>query len=163
MIDVTGKIVSPGFVNTHLHAWMTAFRTIAPDTTLTHYFDWLGPSSETAQKAFTPEGIYWSALEGFLEGLNGGVTTFLDHAHAVWSPEVLEKGHEAALDSGARIWWCYEPASSVSGFEMDKQWSALAKVASAKVRTDLVPLGLSYQGLAGAKGEEFETVKRMIR
>ncbi|KAI5360198.1 putative metal-dependent hydrolase, composite domain superfamily [Septoria linicola] len=162
VIDVTGKILSPGFVNTHLHAWMTAFRTISPDITLTHYFGWLGPSSETAQKAFTPDGIYWSALEGFLEGLNGGVTTFLDHAHAAWSPEVLEKGYEAALDSGARIWWCYEPSSSIPGFEMEKQWAALTKIASVDTRNDLVPLGLSYQGLAGAKGEEFTTVKKMI-
>lgn len=163
IIDVAGKIVSPGFVNTRFHAWMTAYRTMTPDITFTHYLDWLAPAGDTARKAFSAEGVYWSALEGFLEGLNGGVTTVLDHDHACWSSEVMKNGYRAAVDSGARVWWCSEPQKNIDGSDVDQQWHTLQTIAAGDESTDLVPLGMSYQGLAGAKEEEFETVRKMVK
>ncbi|CAK1363383.1 unnamed protein product [Cercospora beticola] len=163
IIDVAGKIISPGFVNTHFHAWMTAYRTMTPDITLTHYLDWLAPAGDTARKAFSAEGVYWSALEGFLEGLNGGVTTVLDHDHACWSPEVMKNGYQAAVDSGARVWWCSEPQKNIDGFDVGQQWDTLQTIAGGHDRSDVVALGMSYQGLAGAKEEEFEGVRKMVK
>ena len=164
VLDVSGKIISPGFVNTHLHAWMTAYRSMSPDITLTHYLDWLAPYKQNTRDAFPhPEDIYWSALEGYLEGLNGGVTTVLDHDHACWSAEVLEKGYDAAVDSGARVWWCSEPSARLEGFEIAEQWKTLTRLAKkSDDENELVQLGLSYQGLAGTKGDEFKTVKKMV-
>ena len=54
--------------------------------------------------------IYISCLEGYFEGLNVGVTSYVEHAHNKWNAEVVEPGHNVAVDSGARVWWCYDIA-----------------------------------------------------
>src|SRR5690606_41410550 len=38
IIDVTGDIVIPGFIDTHRHTWETAIRGSAPNATLDDYF-----------------------------------------------------------------------------------------------------------------------------
>ncbi|KAG9840733.1 hypothetical protein KCV05_g8920, partial [Aureobasidium melanogenum] len=34
IVDVEGKIVSPGFIDTHRHSWQTAYKTLGSNTTL---------------------------------------------------------------------------------------------------------------------------------
>lgn len=146
IINVQGKIVSPGFVNTHVHTWQSVYRTIGPNTVLAQYFGWLSQMSETATEAFTPEDVYISSLEGYLEGLNAGVTSHVEHAHNNWSPKVVEPGYEAAVDSGARVWWCYDVAPR-DNFSAEEQWGTLGRIV-AKATSSPVLLGLSLDGLA---------------
>lgn len=54
--------------------------------------------------AFTPDDVYISSLEGYLEGLHGGVTSYVEHAHNNWNAAVVEPGFNAAVNSGARDW-----------------------------------------------------------
>lgn len=161
IIDVSNKIVSPGFINTHLHAWQTAYRSIAPDVTLVHYFDWLSQMSKVARTAFTPEDIYISTLEGYLEGLNGGVTSYVDHAHNNWGAEIMKKGFEATVDSGARVWWCYEPFGSEK-FPVEEHWKVYEDLSS-RPRPDTVALGVSSgMGTQGSE-EKLQQTKSMMR
>ncbi|KAJ5603223.1 hypothetical protein N7537_006179 [Penicillium hordei] len=148
IINVEGKIVSPGFVNTHVHMWQSVYRSIGPDIVLAQYFDWLSQMSANATNTFTPEDIYISCLEGYLEGLNAGVTTYLEHAHNNWSRDVVEPGFDAAVDSGARIWWCYDVAPR-DDFTAEEQWQLLGRLTS-KATQSYVKLGLSLDGLAGS-------------
>lgn len=161
VIDVKGKIVSPGFVNTHVHVWQTAYRSIAPDVNLVHYFDWLSHMSKTATTTFTPNDIYISSLEGYLEGLNGGVTSYVDHAHNNWAPEIMESGFDAAVDSGARVWWCYDVTARY-GFPVNHQWEALAKI-SERPSPETVEIGLGYDGFAGAADDAIDLVKKKVK
>src|SRR5690606_29927785 len=72
VIDVTGFIVSPGFVVSHRHPREAAIRGCAPNSTLDYYFtgvlDYYAP-------VYRPEHVYSSNLAGALECLNAGITT----------------------------------------------------------------------------------------
>lgn len=162
IIDVGGKIVSPGFVNTHVHLWSTAYRSIAADVSLTHYFDWLSQAGKTAQTAFTSDDIYISTLEGYLEGLNGGITSFVDHAHANWSPGVAERAFDGAVDGGARTWWCYDIRGGNRTFSIPEQWQMYSELAK-KPRPTTLSLGLAYDGLAGSDEGESASIKLKVR
>ncbi|KXT15259.1 hypothetical protein AC579_4844 [Pseudocercospora musae] len=153
ILDVSGKIVSPGFTNTHVHMWMTAYRSIAPDVTLLHYFAWLSQSSETAVKGFdSPQDIYISTLEGYLEGLNAGVTSYVDHAHCNWGAGQMEANYEATRDGGARVWWCYEPIEHKL-FSKKEQWAKWHEIGK-RERSPLVPFGLSFDAFEGGSTDE---------
>jgi hypothetical protein len=62
----------------------------------------------TAKDSFSAHDVYISSLEGYLEGLNSGTTSFVEHAASNWRDDVVMPGYEAARDSGARIWWCHD-------------------------------------------------------
>ncbi|KAL4899367.1 hypothetical protein BDW74DRAFT_115789 [Aspergillus multicolor] len=145
IIDVSGKIISPGFVNTHVHVWESVYRSMGPDTTLAEYMGWVSPAGQLAPAAFTGDDIYISALEGYIEGLNAGVTSVVEHAHNNWSRPVMESGYKAALDSGARVWWCYDVLERES-FSADEQWEAYGKLVEGK--SALVSAGLSLDALS---------------
>jgi len=105
VFDISGKILTTGFIDTHRHGWQTAFKTLASNTSLVEYF---GRYGEYVAGAFwTAEDIYISQLAGLYEALNAGVTTTLDHAHHTWSNATAEAGLQACIDSGARVFWAY--------------------------------------------------------
>lgn len=84
IIDVSDRIVAPGMINTHTHLWQTAFRTMGPNTTLAEYFT-IASQFSSAIKLFSSQDVYISCLEGYYEGLNGGVTSFLEHVSTMRS------------------------------------------------------------------------------
>ncbi|TDZ19395.1 5-methylthioadenosine/S-adenosylhomocysteine deaminase [Colletotrichum orbiculare MAFF 240422] len=105
VVDVTNKIITPGFVDTHRHGWQTAFKTIASNTSLAEYFTRYGEFA--AAGLLSADDVYIGQLAGLYEALNAGVTTTLDHAHHTWSNETAEAGLKGSIDSGARVFWSY--------------------------------------------------------
>ncbi|KAF7374491.1 5'-deoxyadenosine deaminase [Mycena sanguinolenta] len=105
-VNTTGKIISPGFIDTHRHTWETVMRTLGPNVQLESY-GWLFGSTGPAALILSPEDIYISSLMGTLEGLNAGVTTTLDFAHMTWTRAHADAALQGVIDSGARVWWCY--------------------------------------------------------
>jgi len=106
VIDATGKIVLPGFVDSHIHMAQTQVRGIAGDWSLMNeYFDhMLGNITGLYQ----PEDHYLGGLFGAFEKLHTGTTTALD-----WSyPNTLEHGEravDALQDAGLRAVYTYGP------------------------------------------------------
>ncbi|KAK0648177.1 amidohydrolase [Cercophora newfieldiana] len=104
-IPIPNCILTPGFIDTHRHAWQTAYKTLASNTTLVEYIYRYGEFASAG--LLTPDDVYLGELTGIYESLNSGVTTILDHAHHTWSEETSLAGVRAAIDSGGRIIWCY--------------------------------------------------------
>lgn len=75
VIDLKGKLVIPGFVQTHLHLCQTLFRNLADDLEL---LDWLRLRIWPMESAHTEKSLYSSARLGIAELLAGGTTTILD-------------------------------------------------------------------------------------
>lgn len=77
-INLDGKIIFPGFINTHNHLYQTLLKGLGDDMVLK---DWLGKMAFPAASNLTEEATYLGAMLGCMEGLHSGVTTMLDYMH----------------------------------------------------------------------------------
>ena len=159
-IDASGKILTPVFINTHFHAWQSAYRTLAPNTVLASYFMSYGQYSP-ASRSFSSDDIYVSSLEGYLEGLNGGVTSYVEHAHSCWDINVVKSAYESAVDSGARIYWCCA-IEDFDGCSAEEQTNYMRQL-KAKGQDRLVSLGLAFDGMGGAEKEALDRKKKVVK
>ena len=93
VVDGTGTIVMPGFVDTHRHAWESLFRNLGVGFT-TVAGD-LGPH-------FTADDVYAATLVGLLGAVDAGITTVADWCAVATRPEHLDAALQAHTDSGIR-------------------------------------------------------------
>ncbi|MFW6410272.1 MAG: amidohydrolase [Halanaerobiales bacterium] len=75
VIDASGCIVLPGFINTHTHSAMSLVRGYADDLPLQQ---WLEDKIWPFEAKLSPEDIYWGSLLAIIEMLKTGTTTFVD-------------------------------------------------------------------------------------
>ena len=93
VIDGTGKLAIPGFINAHTHAYMTCFRGLADDLP---FNEWLFERIMPNEDRLTNEDAYDASLAGCLEMLKTGTTCYLDmHMFKGMSAK-------ASLDTGIR-------------------------------------------------------------
>ncbi|MEM2104546.1 MAG: amidohydrolase [Candidatus Bathyarchaeia archaeon] len=94
-IDVKGKVVIPGLVNTHQHAAMSLLRGYADDLPLQEWLEkWIWP----IEKHMTARDIYVGALLTAVESIFGGTTTVNTMYH--YGTEANEA--KAFADAGLR-------------------------------------------------------------
>lgn len=98
VIDGHGRVLMPGFVQTHIHLCQTLFRGAADDLAL---IDWLKQRIWPMEAAHTPESLYASARLGIAELIKGGTTCALTmetvhHTDAVFRA-VEESGFRATV------------------------------------------------------------------
>ncbi len=109
VLDMTGRIVIPGFVDTHRHTWEAPIRGVAPDATLDDYFvDIL----DTFAPLYTPEDVYAGNLAGSLECLNAGITTLVDWSHINNTPAHPDAAIQGLTESGIRAQYAYGSANT---------------------------------------------------
>jgi 5-methylthioadenosine/S-adenosylhomocysteine deaminase len=109
VVDATGMIVIPGFVDTHRHTWEAAIRGSAPNATLDDYFVEI---LDTFAPLYRPQDVYASNLAGALECLNAGITTLVDWSHINNTPEHPDAAIQALRETGIRAVYAYGSANT---------------------------------------------------
>ncbi|NMA38191.1 MAG: amidohydrolase [Papillibacter sp.] len=97
VIDGKGRLLIPGFINSHTHVYMTMFRNCADDLAFT---DWLFNHINPLEDKMTAEDCYWGSLLGYMEMLSTGTTSSLD---MFVFPETAAR---AAEEAGVRAVLC---------------------------------------------------------
>ncbi|KAF4998990.1 hypothetical protein FGRMN_2789 [Fusarium graminum] len=163
VVDVTGQIITPGFIDTHRHGWQTAFKTIGSNTTLAEYFGRYGEFA--AAPHFTADDVYWGQLAGLLEALNAGVTTSLDHAHHTWSNETAYAGLNASITSGARVVWAYAFHDVAAlNYTVEDQVPNFIEIAEGNfLKNSNVELGVSYDSFGPNPPAKAKTIAKLAK
>src|SRR2546430_5086990 len=137
-IHARGKIVMPGFVDTHHHQFETALRSFLANGVLINdqsgsasanpsYFEYI---LLTFAPVYTPDDVYISELFGGLSQLDDGVTTVHDVSQIHHSRDHSDMAIKALFDTGRRAAFGYfESAGGVAGneypqdaFRIKKKW-----------------------------------------
>ena len=126
VMDCSGKVAVPGFINMHTHAGMALMRGIGEDMVFSDWIDRIWKIEENIDSDF----VYWSAKVACLEMIRTGTTTFNDQ---YW---YFPAAHKAATELGIRPVLGYdildrfnpEKASRQKGqcleqYEMAKEWN----------------------------------------
>lgn len=104
VIDASGMIILPGFVNTHHHLYQTLTRAV-PSVQNAKLFDWL-VNLYPIWARLTGEAVYISAMVGLAELLLSGCTTTTDHLYIFPNDVSLDDEIRAAQEIGIRFHPC---------------------------------------------------------
>jgi cytosine/adenosine deaminase-related metal-dependent hydrolase len=127
VVDTTGRIVAPGFVDTHRHAWQAQMRRTIPD--VGDLGSYVMSTLARIAPAYTPHDMYVGTRLAALTALDAGITTMLDFSHNSRTAAHSDAAIRGLADSGIRG----VHASMGPHFgDWDRQWPAdLARLRSA--------------------------------
>ena len=99
VIDARGKLVLPGFIDSHRHTWSTILRGMIPDGDFPIYMKVI---DESMGQHYRPEDVYAGNLLGAVGALNDGITTMLDWSHIMNTPAHADGAVKGLKESGMR-------------------------------------------------------------
>jgi cytosine/adenosine deaminase-related metal-dependent hydrolase len=130
ILDAAGRIVIPGFVDTHRHAWEGQLRRINPNSA--DLADYIAGTHASFATAYRPKDMYIGNLLTSLGALDAGITTIVDNSHNSRSFQHALAAVDALHDAGIRA--VHAPGAPLAG-----DWAGVSR----------------YQDLATLQAERF--------
>lgn len=93
-VDLSGRIVIPGLIQSHMHVTQSLFRGLADEMEL---MDWLQRRIWPLEGAHTPETNAAAARLAAAEGLRSGVTAFIDMGTAHCQDAIFETMRDVGM------------------------------------------------------------------
>ncbi|PSN59406.1 hypothetical protein BS50DRAFT_594650 [Corynespora cassiicola Philippines] len=160
-ISIQDKILSPGFIDSHMHVWQSVFRTIALNAHMGDYESLYGPLGQP-QYHLEPNDIYYGTLESIYESFDSGTTTIVENPHHNWYEEISRAGWEASYHSGARVHWAWSIGLSSGirpSYDLNAQVDAFRRLHAEKEWRDTpAELGLNFDNFTAGAPEVIKTV-----
>ena len=113
VVDAAGKIVMPGFIDTHHHQFETGLRSVLADAILVNdgrpesVMNYYEKMLLTFSQHYRPEDVYINELFGSIAQLDAGVTTVMDVSQIHHSPEHSDAAVAGIRDAGRRTVFGY--------------------------------------------------------
>lgn len=164
VIDVSGQIVLPGFIDSHRHLYQSVLRGLGINWSLIQY---CAAMFGTIGQHFTPGDVHLGNKLGALDAIDAGVTAVFDWSHSQLSAEHTDGMIKALQESGIRATFGYGGSAKhyleclappfLSSTPMDED--AVRRLRSGVLSSDdsLVTLGLA------ARGPELSTMEMVQR
>ena len=149
IIDATGFIVSPGFVDTHRHMWQGQLRGSGVNATLGEYF---GTTIAEVAPRYRPSDVETGELMSGLDCLDAGITSVFDWSHIQHSPDHSDAAVRGLHQSGVRAVFGYGfPLTDVGAWMVSSSIPVPADLRRVHgdhfaTGTSLVTLGLALRG-----------------
>ena len=145
VVDCAGKIVLPGFVNSHHHMFQTALRAYWSDALDLDYFLQSRVGENALFHQYRPDDVYWGELGGALENLAAGTTTVVDTSQCSYTPEHTDAALDGINRSGIRAVFSFSPV--FGDHEADPRYAHpedITRLIDGGADSQLVRLALGY-------------------
>jgi 5-methylthioadenosine/S-adenosylhomocysteine deaminase len=146
VIDASGMIVMPGFVDSHRHIWEGVLRNIGTDVPLEGRASYISHVLHKLAPAFRPEDAYMGDLISALGAIDAGITTLLDWSHIQGSPEHTDAVVQALQDSGLRAVFAYGFPWWGKWEERQPSWFVRAATEHFSTKDQMLTLALAAPG-----------------
>ena len=109
VIDASGKLVMPGFINAHMHFYSTFARGLGKAEPSRNFVEILNILWWRLDKQLTNADSYYSAVIPLINAIRKGTTTLIDHHASPFNiTGSLAAVEQAVRETGLRAALCYE-------------------------------------------------------
>lgn len=131
VVEASGKLVMPGFVDTHNHLWQSMIRGGCTDRDL---FGWFQGCTDPQRGRLSPEALHSFVRLAALDAVQSGVTTLVDWVD-IFSYDLVESYVRALAGTGVRFTYAMFPPAPDGALAAKVKRSSSTRCRSAPSRS----------------------------